>query len=113
VGGNPDPGQLRGPSGPVKAKSGSRDGRRRRRPREVAEDEHPVAPDQAGHLHGVKGDVAQQRRDVPLASRDGAPHQEQRHGWVAICGGVHPATVTRAAWLRLGRDLAGSGGPAK
>jgi len=106
---NPDTDQLRSPSGPVKAKGSHRDRRRRRRQRQVAENQHPVVPDQVSHLSGADRDLTQQRRDVPLTGQGGAPHQQRRRGRVAARGSVHPARVTWAAWPRLGCGLARTG----
>jgi len=60
----------------VQAKGSGRDGRRGRWQREVAKDEHPVASHQVSHLHGVKRDLTQQRRNIPPAGRGGPPHQQ-------------------------------------
>jgi len=103
---------LCGPSWPVKAECSGRDGRRRGRQREVAEDEHPVVPQQLSHLHGVKRDLTQQCRNVPLPGHGSPPHQQQGRYWVATFG-HHPARVTGVAWPRLGGDLARTGRPAQ
>jgi hypothetical protein len=94
----------------VQAKSSGRDGRRRRRQREVAKDKYPVVPQQVSYLDGVKRDPAQQRRNVPLRGQGGLPHQQQGRYRVTTSG-HHPARVAGAAWPRLGCGLARTGLP--
>ena len=103
---DPDAGQLHDPGRPVKAEGGRCEWRRRRRQRQVAENQHAVVPHQVNYLLRIHGHVPHQRNDVPFPGRVGPPHQQRRHGWVASGGGVHLTSVT-------GADLALTWLPAK
>jgi len=63
---DPDAGQLRYSGRPVKAEGDGCEWRRRRRQREVAEDQHAVVPHQINYLPRIHWHVLQQRNDVPF-----------------------------------------------